>query len=91
MDQAFPGYRVGRAPSLSVENNIKAKFDALPIVYSNPSPILPTVLDTQDPAPDGLQAYLEQIIADAVTAEEGRLFLGAISAVILGGLLLRWL
>jgi hypothetical protein len=74
---------------LRVRNNIKAKIDELPVVYSNPSPIVPTVLDT--PPPDGLQAYLEKIIVDAVTAEEGRLFLGAVVAVVFGGILLKWL
>lgn len=86
---AFPGYIPRPAPGLSVENNIADKMAALPVVYSNPNPLFRTYTDMTPPS--GLQDWIEKIIADAVTAEEGRLFLGAVSAVILGGLLLKWL
>lgn len=87
----FPGYVPRKAKSLSVTNDIKAKFDSLPIAYSNQDAIFPTILDTQSMPPDGLQSWLEKIIADAVTAEEGRLFIGAVVAVVFGGILLKWL
>lgn len=88
MYRAFPGYNPRRAPALSVEHDVKARIDAIPERYSNPSPIFPTVLDD---APNPLADYLKQIIVDAVTAEEGRLFLGAVVAVVAGGLLLKFL
>lgn len=74
---------------LDIPSDIPTKIAQLPMAYSNPSPILPTVLDT--PPPDGISNYLEGIIVDAVTAEEGRLFTGAIIAVVVGGLLLKFL
>lgn len=88
MHRAFPNYNPRPAPALSVEHDIKAKLQAIPVTHSNPNPIMPTVLDSQ---PDGLGDYLKGIIAAAVTAEEGRLFMGAVVAVVFGGLLLKWL
>lgn len=88
MDRAFPGYNPRRAPALSVEHDVAARIDAVPVRYSNPSPILPTVLDEE---PNPVTDYLKKVIADAVTAEEGRLFLGAVVAVVAGGLLLKFL
>lgn len=89
MNHAFPGYTGTNRSKLDVPSDIAIKLEQLPPAYSNPSPILPTVLDT--PPPDGISAYLEGIIADAVAAQEGKLFTGMVVAVLVGGLLLKFL
>jgi hypothetical protein len=89
MQTAFPGYSGTFSSKLHVPSDIPAKIAELPMAYSNPSPILPTVLDT--PPPDGISSYLEGIIADAVAAQEGKIFTGMVAAVIVGTLLLKFL
>lgn len=89
MNKAFPGYSGTRNSKINVPHDIPSKLAELPLAYSNPSPILPTVLDT--PPPDGITSYLEGVIAEAVTAQEGKIFTGMVVAVLVGGLLLKFI